>query len=119
MSDPDALFEQAAALPLPERQRLVRRLAWRSNMAAGPALISLDPGSPRVFVVAGALGFLFGLGLLVLGLLLAVVGCPHPAAPSGPGTIGVGLAVCLLTGSLLLLGLQLWDEQDRLAEAER
>jgi hypothetical protein len=118
MSDVDTLLEQASSLPLDERQRLIKRLALSSNMAAGPAWISLDPGSPRAFTCVGALGSLAALGVLLFGLLLVFIPCPDPMVPAGPSTVGVGLVMLIFMGTLLLLGLQLWNEQDQLAEAD-
>ena len=112
----DALLEQAQALPPEERRRLVKRLALSMNMSAEPALISLDPASPKIFTVAGGLGLLTGVGLLAIGILLHFLPCSF--MPASLTVIGAGAVFLLFSGFVFHLGLELWSDQDKLAEAE-
>ncbi len=112
----DTILEQAMSLSLDERRRLVKRLAWSMNMSAEPAVVSLDPASPKIFTVAGGLGLLAGVGLLGLGLLLYFIPCSF--MPTGMAVLGAGAVFVLFSGFVFHLGLELWSDLDKLAEAE-
>ena len=104
------------ALPPEQRRRLAKRLAWSVNMSAEPAIVSVDPVSPKIFTVAGALGSLTGFGVLTAGVLVLIFGQPHPMVPSGLALIGVSLVVLLFSGMLFVEGLEQWSVSDQIAE---
>ena len=52
-----------------------------------------------------------------LGVLLLIFPCSHGWVPSGSMATGAGLVMTLFMGLLTFMGLQLWNEQDQLAEA--
>ncbi len=110
------IHEQAMALPPEQRRQLTKRLAWSLNMTAEPAIVSVDPTSPKIFTVAGGLGLLSGFGVLTVGLLVHIFGLPHPTFPSGLAFVGVSLVVILFGGTLFLEGLEQWSTNDQFAE---